>query len=523
MRNMILAGLALTALAAAPAAAAPAPALLLDSDAALLSAATAAQSRGVQVWMDRDLFGLGDRNRVRVRTAQDSYLAVFHIDTNGDVDIIFPRSEHDDGWVRGGRTLNLGSRGGWDYLNVRGGYGMGYVLAVALDEPLELWRVRDLYRPRFAGWDAGRSVYGDPFYAMDEIVRAIVPEDAYGYESVDYYTYHVGRRRYTYPRYACYDGFGDWYYDTYYDYYGRGSCDRVRILLVHRPYYYDTYRWRGSRRVYYTDYYYRTARNRPLHGYKERTDGQAPPLRTSTQRRPSGSGGSSVPGVRTGTARADRPESTRPGREGTSVRPAARPEREGTASARPEREGTASARPEREGTSSARPEREGTASARPERDGTASPRPERTRTGGTVEGRRPESTAPDGRPERGTYEPRVRDRGEGRGTAEPRSREGSGTRPSQPREESAAPPQQDRPVEPQRERPTFQRRPQTERSEPRRESPPQRQSEPRRESPPPQRQAEPRRESPPPSRSSEPRRESPPPSRESSGGSRTRP
>jgi hypothetical protein len=509
MRNMILAGLALTALAAAPAAAAPAPALLLDSDAALLSAATATQSGGVQVWMDRDLFGLGDRNRVRVRADNDGYLAVFHIDTNGDVDIIFPRSEQDDGWVQGGRTLNLGSRGGWDYLNVRGGYGMGYVLAVTLDEPLELWRVRDLYSPRYAGWDAGRSVYGDPFYAMDEIVRAIVPEQAYGYEAVDYYTYHVGRRRYNYPRYACYDGYGDWYNDVYYDYYGRGSCDRVRVILVHRPYYYDTYRWRGSRRVYYTDYYYRTARNRPLHGYKERTDGQAPPVRTSSQRRPGTSGGTNVPQARTGTARADGPQNTRPGREGTSVRPATRPEREGTATARPEREGTASARPER------------------------------TRTGGTVEGRRPESTdrtsSPASRPDRGTYEPRVRDRGEGRSTAEPRVRDSGSRGPSQPRqpEESAAPPQQDRPVQPQRERPTFQRRPQqTERAEPRRESPPQqeprresppaRSAEPRRESPP-ARQAEPRRESPPASRSSEPRRESPPPSRESSGGSRTRP
>ena len=266
MRKMILAGIALSALAATPAAAASAPALLLDPEAAVLSAATAAQTGGVRVWMDRDLFGFGERLNARVRTDRDGYLAVFHIDTNGDVDILFPYSQHDDGWVRRG-SINLGSRG-LQYLNVRGGYGMGYLLAVVLDEPLELWRVRDLYSPRYASWDGNRSVYGDPFYAMDEIVRAVVPEHAYGYESVDYYTYHVGRRRYSYPRYACYDGFGSWYHDTYYDYYGRGSCDRVRVILVNRPYYYDTYRWRGSRRVYYDRYYYRTARSRPLHGYK---------------------------------------------------------------------------------------------------------------------------------------------------------------------------------------------------------------------------------------------------------------
>lgn len=478
MRNMILTGLALTALAAAPAAAAAetAPALMLDAEASVLSSVKSAQRGGVRVWVDnhRDYFRTSDRLRVRVRSDYDGYLAVFHIDTNGDVDILWPRNDYDDGWVQRGRTLTLGSRGRWDHLNVRGGHGVGYVMAVALDEPLELWRVRDLYDRRFGSWDNNYSVYGDPFYAMDEIVRAVVPESSYGYESVDYYTYHMGRR-YDYPRYACYDGYGDWYYDSHYSYYGRSRCDRVRVILVNRPWYYDTYRWRGSRRVYYDRYYYRTASRRPLHGYKERTEAQAPPARSSTaQRRPgSANGGLSTPEARTGGASARRPESTRPTREGT-----------------------ASARPE-----SGRTTREGAVSAR---------RPE---SGG-------DRAMPSSRPERGgTYEPRVRDRGEGRGSDEPRAArpDGATAQPRQPEEQSARPtPQQDRPVEPQRERPTFQRRP--ERSEtPRRESPPQRSAEPRRQSPP-QRSAEPRRESSPPSRSS-----SPPSSRPSGGGSRTRP
>ncbi|HEX2210191.1 MAG TPA: DUF4384 domain-containing protein [Longimicrobium sp.] len=495
MRNKILAGLALTALAAAtPAAAETAPALMLNAEAPIAAAAKAAQRSGVRVWVDnyRDYYRSHDRFRVRVRPDFDGYLAVFHIDTNGDVDVLFPRNDYDEGWVEGGRTLTLGSRGRWDYLNVRGGYGVGYVLAVALDEPLELWRVRDLYSRRFGSWDNNYSVYGDPFYAMDELVRAIVPETAYGYEAVDYYTYHMGRR-YDYPRYACYDGFGDWYYDTHYSYYG-SRCDRVRVILINRPWYYDTYRWRGSRRVYYDRYYYRTATRRPLHGYKERTQSQAPPARSSTtQRRPSSSGGTaSAPDTRAGGGiRSQRPE---------------RPAREGTVSARPESE-----RPGREGTSSARPE------SRPTREGTTS-------------SRRPEGTeraAPSSRPERGTYEPRVRDRGgESPGGGERRTRD----RPSQPRSpetSSATPPQQDRPVEPQRDRPTFQRRPERSNDQPRRESPPQRSAEPRRESPP-ARSAEPRRESPP-QRSAEPRRESPPPrsssppSSRSGGGSRTRP
>ncbi|HST63543.1 MAG TPA: DUF4384 domain-containing protein, partial [Longimicrobium sp.] len=268
MRNIIFAGLALTALAAVPAAAAPAsplppeapavPALLLESSSTALAGLASASQGRVQVWLDgsRDVYRPGERIRARVRSDRDGYVAVFHIDTNGDVDVIYPYSEHEDGWIERGRTMSLGSRGGYDYVRSRGGYGMGYIMAVTLDEPLELWRVRELYGVRTAGWDGNRSIFGDPFYAMDELVRAIVPESSMGYESVDYATYHVGQR-YNYPRYACYDSYGPWYHHrgVY-----RDDCDRVRILLVSYPWYYDTHRWRGSRRSYYERYYYpRTA------------------------------------------------------------------------------------------------------------------------------------------------------------------------------------------------------------------------------------------------------------------------
>src|SRR5687768_10356344 len=124
MRNTILAGLALL-LAAGEASATPAPTVITNDAAAI----------GVQVWVDgwRDVYSPGERMRVRVRTDRDGYLAVFHIDTNGDVDVLYPYYEDEDGWVDGRRTLSLGTRGGYGHLRVRGGYGMGYILAVALD------------------------------------------------------------------------------------------------------------------------------------------------------------------------------------------------------------------------------------------------------------------------------------------------------------------------------------------------------------------------------------------------------
>jgi hypothetical protein len=293
MRTRSFAGfcLLLIGLGAPSAAVAEAPSVP-DAAEAAFAAFQDQYGPGVRVWLDgrRDLLRPGERVRVLVRPEQDAYLAVFHIDTNGDVDILYPRSSMDDGWVRGGRTLALGSRGFGNYLRIRGGAGMGYVFAVALDEPLELWRVEELFGRRFASFDSRWTVYGDPFHAMDRIAHDVVPDGAWGYESTDHVSYHVGSRRYTHPRYACYDGYGDWYY-------GRGvylsSCDRVRILLVARPHYYDTYYWRGSRRVYYERYYrplpVRTVRagpRQPEHGYKERTDTRSVPAAATYQRRP---------------------------------------------------------------------------------------------------------------------------------------------------------------------------------------------------------------------------------------------
>lgn len=539
MRIMLLAGLALATLAARPAAgdARPAAALLLEE----MAPVPAMQDGNVRVWLDgnRDLLYPRDRIRVRARTTDGAYLAVFHIDTNGDLDVLFPRSEWDDGWVDGGRTLSLSTRGGYDHLRVNGGPGVGYVFAVALDEPLELWRLRDLYRPRHAGWDASRTVFGDPFYAMDEIVRAIVPEWAAGYESIDRYTYHVGRR-YTHPRYACYDGYGDWYYSrvSYWP-----SCDRVRIILVNRPYYYDTYRWHGDRRYYYRRHYTTVVRrNRPLHGYKEQTEAYAPPSRTVQSRpQPRGVTGSTAPSGGAGGARVARPapaggSAATPSQRGSGDRPGsdARPGAESgrrTPGARVRQPATRGA--ERPGSE---PSQRGSYE-RPERD-EPPPRPaEGGRRPSGDEGTRaapPRESSPAHREPAPESSPRQRE-------STPRARPSDGgsraAPPSRPRPDEASSSsftamyaqeqdqerrrqegrQQDRPVESSRERPTFQRRGSSGTT---------RAAQPRRESPPPQREAQPRRESPPPEQREAPpprqRESSPPPARDAGGGS-TRP
>ena len=243
---------------------------------------------GVRVWLDndRDVFRVGDRSRVALRVDRDAYVTVLHIDTNGDVELLFPSTHGDDGYLRGGRSYGLRTRGD-QYLNVRGGYGIGYVFAIASDEPMDPRALRELSYRRAGRWDSRYSVYGDPFEAMERLERTLV--SGYGDYETDYYSYHVGRR-YTHPRYACYNGYGSWYHSRAASW---DSCDRVRVVLVRVPYYYDTRYYRGDRRVVYRGYdrryddrYGRRAPE-PEHGYKERTDVRAEaPRGTSYSRRP---------------------------------------------------------------------------------------------------------------------------------------------------------------------------------------------------------------------------------------------
>jgi len=230
------------------------------------------QQLGVHVYLenDRDLFRPGELTRVLVRATQDAYVAVVHITPDGDVEFLWPSDYYADGYMRGGASYAVTSRGGVRGLRIGSGYGIGYVLAVASDEPLDLRRVRDYYYRRSASWDPNLNVVGDPFRAMERIARLLVPDYDDGYGAVDWYTYHVGSQRYRYPRYACYDAYGSWYTSrsSYYD-----GCDRVRVLLVSAPYYYDTRYYRGDRSRYWRQWYanddWYGRRRDPQHGYKE--------------------------------------------------------------------------------------------------------------------------------------------------------------------------------------------------------------------------------------------------------------
>ncbi|HEU4561843.1 MAG TPA: hypothetical protein VFS20_28720 [Longimicrobium sp.] len=278
----------------------------------------------VRVWLenDRDLFSPGALTRVYVRAAQDAFVSVIHITPDGDVEMLWPRDPNDEGYLEGGRAFALSTRTGSRYVRLGYGYGIGYIFAVSSDEPLDVRRMRDFYYRRTSGWSRDLNVVGDPFHAMERFARDLVPGYEDGYGSLDWYSYHVGSSRYRYPRYACYDSYGPWYSSRspYYD-----GCDRVRVLLVEVPYYYDTRYWRGDRSYYWRRWYasdynsYYARRREPQHGYKESPYGSSR-SGLSPNRRPMVRGGDAPPprsgGSRYGGGRDDaqEPRVTQPGR-----------------------------------------------------------------------------------------------------------------------------------------------------------------------------------------------------------------
>jgi uncharacterized membrane protein YgcG len=257
MRTTVITTLALLALKGAAASATTGPGPFIPEPAApdtpsLLAAQAAPQQddglqRGVdvRVWTEdeRDAFNSGDRTRVFVRTNAGAYVAVLHIDTSGNLEVLFPSSPYEDGFLQARRMYSLPS-GYSQSWTVRGAPGLGYVFAVASDQPLELRSIRSLFGRQASGGE--HVVYGDPYASMQRIARLLVPDWTYVGHAVDWYGYSLGGR-FTHPRYACYDSYGSWYY-------GRGqqydSCDRVRLTLRDDPNYYDTRYHRADRRIY---------------------------------------------------------------------------------------------------------------------------------------------------------------------------------------------------------------------------------------------------------------------------------
>ncbi|HEX3273254.1 MAG TPA: DUF4384 domain-containing protein [Gemmatimonadales bacterium] len=192
----------------------------------------------VALWTGRDEpYRRGEEAKVFLILDEPAYVAVFRVDTDGRIRVLFPRQPWTDSYVPERRELEVtGARGGRAFL-VDDDPGVGYLFALASAEPLDF---RGITRGDY--WDYrlidGGRIQGDPYVRLTDLAARLAPDGDYDYDVVPYYVDH----RYDYPRFVCYDchayaGYSEW--DPY-----RAPCSRYRVVIRDDPRYYP-YRYGG--------------------------------------------------------------------------------------------------------------------------------------------------------------------------------------------------------------------------------------------------------------------------------------
>ena len=257
------------------------PLLLVGAPAHAAAPATraAGDDPAVQIWINNDRrFLPGDRAKVQIRTREDGYLLVFHVDPDGHLRVLFPLDPRDDDFVRGGRKYEIRGRGGRESFAADGGKGTGTVYAAVSHDPYRFdefvlgdhWDYRNL---------APQRLPADPEADLNDLVRRMV-DGSFDYDMLSYTVLE---------RVVYADDYSRPYYDSYYDSYGYGGCGysyfgcgrsyygspySLSVSLFfgtprHRRYYYDPY---FSARYdpfydpfFYDPYYYRPFYSRPVY------------------------------------------------------------------------------------------------------------------------------------------------------------------------------------------------------------------------------------------------------------------
>jgi hypothetical protein len=248
-------------------------------------------STEARIWFDRGVDPVlqrGDRVRVYFRASRDAYTAVFHIDTNGVVRLLFPSAPGDPQWVRGGQDYRL-LLPGTSTWSVDEDPGMGYFFLLVSPEPLDYSALG--YSALTGGWDLSRvsaRVYGDPYLAMDDFVEALLPDWEYADFALDYTSYHVGQS-YSYPRFLCYDCHTYQSYRSWNPYHQ--ACTSFRVVIYNDPYYYPSTRYRGTRVVHSRP----PLSRQPQFAFKERAAGEPGTPLVQARDGSAGGGGGALP------------------------------------------------------------------------------------------------------------------------------------------------------------------------------------------------------------------------------------
>src|SRR5262245_59808661 len=92
----------------------------------------------VAVWADRDdPYDRGDGGRVYLTAQKAAHVPVFRVDTDGRIQVLYPREPWGDTWVRDSRRIELpGGTNGRTFV-VDDDPGIGYLFAIASPRPFD--------------------------------------------------------------------------------------------------------------------------------------------------------------------------------------------------------------------------------------------------------------------------------------------------------------------------------------------------------------------------------------------------
>lgn len=202
-----------------------------------------------RVWLDRGsepVVEPGDEVRVYYRTSQDAFAAIFRIDTDGRISLLFPQHPDVDPFVAGNRDYRLifPDSPRW---RVHEDPGVGYFFMVSSRVPLDFSAFGfDAHE----GWDLsgiGATVYEDPYVAIDDYVAAVLPTWETTPYALDFLEYSVGEEH-DYPRFLCYDCHGYRSYASWNPY--DRVCTSYQVVIWDDPYFYPRFRYVGTRVVF---------------------------------------------------------------------------------------------------------------------------------------------------------------------------------------------------------------------------------------------------------------------------------
>ena len=258
------------------------------------------QEPAVKVWLNKgDRVDRGDRVKAYVRTDDDGYLLVLHVEPDGRIRFLYPIDPYVDNFVRGHDKVEIRGRGGREAFRVYQEDGLGTVFAAFFRDPfepkdfvvadhwdyraLEAWRLDADRDPEAELTALVQQIAGAVFFEYDLIHYSVGETVAYrGRSHVAFSAgLHFGGYPYYYgPGFSFGVSFGPVYasHGWGHRYYHLRFCDPFLYdpWICHSsyyagwPYYYGSYYYGSSfyRPYYYaTPYYYPYSRSPYGRGY----------------------------------------------------------------------------------------------------------------------------------------------------------------------------------------------------------------------------------------------------------------